>query len=262
MNILNRSTLKTKNNLPYFEIPELAKIGWAQHAFLTRKGGVSLPPYDSLNLSNDNGDREEDVNQNKNRIAGTLCFDPKHLVLLNQIHQDRILLLREPFSTLPPLLEYDALITNSTNIFVGILTADCLPIFIVDQKKRVIAAIHAGRQGTALHITTKALKKMGEEFGCLSEDLIIALGPSVGPCCYEIDEKVFQPEWKPFSTLKGSGRWMVDLARINIAQMKNEGIKEEQIFWVDLCTSCHNDLFFSYRKEGQTGRQLSFIGIV
>jgi YfiH family protein len=262
MNILNRSSLKSKNGLPYFEIPEMAEIGWIRHGFLTRKGGVSLPPYDTLNLSKDNGDREEDVIQNKNRIAGAFYFDPKRLVLLNQIHQDRILLLRNSLGTLPTLLEYDALITNSPNTFLGIQTADCVPIFIADQKKRVIAAIHAGRQGTALHITTKVLKTMEEEFACTSENLIIALGPSIGNCCYEIDEKVFQPEWEPFSTLKGSGRWMVDLARINIAQMKKEGIQEEQIIWVDLCTRCHADLFFSYRKEGQTGRQLSFIGII
>ncbi len=264
MHILNRSFLKTKNAIPYFEIHEMTKIGWVRHAFLTRKGGVSLPPYDSLNISNDNGDREEDVIQNKNRIAGTFYFDPKRLVLLNQIHQDRILLLREPLSTLPPLLEYDALITNSTNTFLGILTADCLPIFIVDQKKRVIAVIHAGRQGTALHITKKVLKKMKNEFGCSSssEDLLIALGPSIGPCCYEIDKKVFRSEWEPFATFLGNGKWKVDLARMNIDLMKKEGIQEEQIFRIDLCTSCHHDLFFSYRKEGQTGRQLSFIGIM
>jgi len=262
MNILKRSSLKTKNGLPYFEIPEMAEIGWIRHAFLTRKGGVSCRPYDTLNLSKDNGDREEDVIQNKNRIAGTFNFDSKRLVLLNQIHQDRILLLRNSLGTLPTLLEYDALITNSPNTFLGIQTADCVPIFIADQKKRVIAAIHAGRQGTALHIMTKVLKNMEEEFSCSPQDLLIALGPSIGPCCYEIDEKVFQPEWEPFSTLRGRGKWMVDLAQINIAQMKDEGIKEEQIIWVDLCTSCHADLFFSYRKEGQTGRQLSFIGIV
>jgi YfiH family protein len=262
MNLLNRSSLRTKNSLSYFEIHEMSKIGWVRHAFLTRKGGVSLPPYDTLNLSKENGDREENVTQNRNRIAETFCFDPRHLVLLNQNHQDRILLLREPFTTLPSLLEYDAMITNAPDIFLGIQTADCIPIFVVDQKRKVIAAVHAGRQGTALHITKKVLKKMEEEFGSPLEDLIIALGPSIGPCCYEIDEKVFMSEWEPFSTSKGGRRWMVDLAKINIAQMKNEGIKEEQIFWIDLCTSCHHDLFFSYRKEGQTGRQLSFVGII
>lgn len=261
MNILNLSSLKTKNGIPYFEVPEISRMGWVVHGFLTRQGGMSLPPYDSLNLSDDNGDLDEYVSQNKNLVGKTFGFDPGRLILLDQMHQDQILLLKKPATTLPSLLEYDALIMYSPNAFLGILTADCLPIFIVDQKKSVIAAIHAGRQGTALHITTKVLKKIKEEFGCLPEELLIALGPSIGPCCYEIDEKVFQPEWEPFSISTGRGKWMVDLAKVNIAQMKKEGVKGGQIFWIDLCTSCHSDLFFSYRKEGRTGRQLSFIGI-
>jgi YfiH family protein len=262
MKTLNLSALKIKNNLPYFEIPEMAKLGWTRHAFLTRNGGVSLSPYHTLNLGRENGDQEENVIENKMRIARTFNFDPKCLVLLHQVHQDRILLLRQPDDTLPALLEYDAVITDVSNMFVGIRTADCIPILILDQRKRVISAIHAGRQGTALHITTKVLRKMGEEFGCSPEDLLIALGPSVGSCCYEIDEGVFHPEWEVFSTRSGKGKWMVDLARINVAHMKNEGSREEQIHWVDLCTGCHVDTLFSHRKEGRTGRQLSFIGIL
>jgi hypothetical protein len=133
---------------------------------------------------------------------------------------------------------------------------------VADQKKKVTAAIHAGRNGTALHITTKVLTKMKEEFGCSSRDLLVTLGPSIGACCYEIDEKGFHPEWEPFSTPKGTGKWMTDLAQINIAQMKGEGIEDDQISWINLCTYCCSDLFFSYRREGRTGRQLSFIGIL
>jgi YfiH family protein len=262
MNILNRSSLKIKNDLPYFEIPEMARIEWVRHAFLTRRGGASLPPYHSLNIGERNGDREEHVLKNRNLIAQAFRFDLGRLILLHQKQEDKILLLKDPVNALPPLMEYDATVTNSPNTFLGILTADCLPIFAVDKKKKVIAAIHAGRQGTALHITAKVLRNMEEKFNCSPKDLIISLGPSIGPCCYEIDEKVFQSEWEPFSTLKGSGKWMVDLAAINIAQMKKEGIQEEQICRIDLCTRCHHDLLFSYRKEGQTGRQLSFIGII
>jgi polyphenol oxidase len=260
MRTLTLSALKTKNDLPYFEIPEMAKFGWARHAFLTREGGVSLSPYDTLNLGSENGDQEENVIENRNRIARTFNFDPKRLVLLHQVHQDRILLLRQPDDTLPTLLEYDAVVTDVSSMFLGIRTADCIPILILDQRKRVISAIHAGRQGTALHITTKVLKKMQQEFRCSPGDLLIALGPSIGSCCYEIDEKAFHPEWEFFSTQVKTGKWMVDLAQINIAHMKNEGIKEEQIRPVNLCTGCHGDLFFSYRREGRTGRQLSFIG--
>ncbi len=262
MNILGRSNLKVENAICYFEIPEFTRFGWLRHAFLTRRSGVSLPPYDSLNLSDKNGDRKECASRNKNLIARTFGFDPSRLVLLDQMQQDQILFLKEPVITLPSPLEYDALVTNSPNLFLAILTADCLPIFVVDQKRRVIAAIHAGRNGTALHITAKVLKKMKEEFGCSPRDLLITLGPSIGICCYEIDEKAFRPEWKPFSASRERGKWMVDLARINIAQMKREGIEEDQISWIDLCTRCCSDLFFSYRKEGRTGRQLSFIGIV
>ena len=262
MNTLNRSSLKTKNGLPYFEIPEMGELGWVRHAFLTRLGGVSLPPYESLNLSDKNGDHEEFVSQNKKRVATAFYFDSSRLILLDQTQQDQILLMKEPIDTLPAPLEYDAMITNSPKIFLGILTADCLPVFAIDQKRKVIAAIHAGRQGTSLHITRKVLKKMKRDFGCSSRDFLISLGPSIGPCCYEIDAEVFHPEWKPFSTAKGSGKWMVDLTQINVAQMKNEGIEEEQISWINLCTRCHGDLFFSYRGEGRTGRQVSFIGMV
>jgi len=261
MNILNRSSLKTEKGIPYFEIPELASIGWVQHGFLTRKGGVSLPPYDSLNLGFRSGDRLEHVSQNRNFISTAFHFDPEDLILLNQRHQDQIFLLEESLDPLLSPLECDAVVTCALKRILAIRTADCIPIFIVDRRKRAIAAIHAGRQGTGLYITTKVLRKMKDEFGCLPEDLLIAAGPSIGPCCYEVDENVFQPEWGPFSVPRGRGKWMVDLARINVAQMKNEGIKEEQIFLVDLCTSCHADLFFSHRKEGQTGRQLSFIGM-
>ena len=233
-----------------------------RHAFLTRQGGVSPSPYGSLNLSDKNGDREQFVSTNKKIIAEAFAFDSSRLILLDQMHRDRILLLDKPTPPLSSPLEFDALITNSPNIFLGILTADCLPIFVVDQQKKVIAAIHAGRQGTALHITAKALRKMKEEFGCLWKDLHVGMGPSIGSVCYEIDEKVFQQEWKPFSVSRGPGKWMVDLARINIDQMKREGIEEGQISWVNLCTHCHGNLFFSYRKEGRTGRQLSFIGII
>jgi YfiH family protein len=262
MNICDRSSLKIKNGLAYFEIPEITRLEWIRHGFLTRKGGSSPPPYDSLNLSENNGDQQEHVSRNRNLVAKTFEFDLKRLILLHQVHRDQIFLVKGPALSLPSPLEYDAQVTNASNVFLGILTADCVPIFIADQKKKAIAAIHAGRQGTALHITTKVLQKMKKEFGSLPEDLLVALGPSIGSCCYEIDEKVFSSEWEPFSIPAGDGKWMVDLVRINVAQIEKEGIQEEQIFWIDLCTGCHRDLFFSNRKEGKTGRQLSFIGML
>ncbi len=262
MNILNRTHLEAKDGIPYFENPELKKLGWVIHGFLTRQGGRSLSPYHSLNISFSNGDEKKTVSSNRDRITEAFGFDRNRLVLLKQMQLDGILTLKGAAEANPSPLKCDAMITDIPNQFLGIRTADCIPIFVVDRKRRVVAAIHAGRQGTALQITKKALRKMKEELGCSEKNLLITLGPSIGPCCYEIDEKVFLKEWEPFSIGKGMGKWMVDLARINIAQLEEEGIKGNQIYRVDLCTRCHNDLFFSYRGEGRTGRQLSFIGII
>ncbi len=261
MNIPNRSFVKKKNNLPYLEVPEMARLEWLQHAFLTRKGGISPPPYHSLNLSISPGDLEEHVQTNKRRVAEAFRLDGNQLILLHQIHQDRILILKDRQDDLSGNLEYDAVITGSRGRFLGIKTADCLPILVVDRKKKTIAAIHAGRQGTGLQVARKTVRVMKAEFGCSPKDLLIALGPCIGPCCYEVDEKVFLREWVPFSKTNGHGKWMIDLPRMNIAQMKEEDVGEDQIFRIDFCTCCHPDLFFSYRGEGKTGRQLSFIGI-
>jgi len=262
VNVLNRSALRRKEQLPFFEIPALSALGWVKHAFLTRRGGGSLPPYESLNLGRENGDEEEHVRQNRRRVGQSFDFDPEDLILLNQRHRDRILLLRQRLHPFPPLLEYDAVITDLSNQFVGILAADCLPVFLVDPEKKIIAAVHAGRQGTALGITAKVVRKMKEEWGCSPPHLLVAMGPAIGLCCYEIDEAVFLPEWESFATPKGDKKWMLDLAEINLAQLDGEGVKKEQIFRIDLCTCCQGDLFFSYRRDGRTGRQLSFIGMV
>ncbi len=261
MNLFNPPHLETKNGISFFEISEMAELGWVRHAFLTRRGGVSPSPYNSLNMSDKNGDQKERVAGNRNLIADTFRFEERRLILLDQMQRDQILVVKEPLHTLPAPLEYDAMITNVPNIFLGILTADCLPIIAIDRKRKVIAAIHSGRNGTSLQITTKVLKKM-KDLGCSLRDFLIGMGPSIGSCCYEIDEKTFHPDWKPFSIEKELGKWMVDLAQINIDLMKNEGIKEEQIFRINLCTRCCSDLFFSYRGEGRTGRQLSFVGML
>ena len=262
MVILGRSDLKIKHAIPYFESPEMADLGWLRHGFLMRGGGVSPPPYDSLNLGFSGGDLRDRVLQNRDRIARAFGFDPNRLVLLNQVHGDNILVLRKNPDPPPSPLPYDALISDIPNLFLGIRTADCFPIFVVDPKKKVLAAIHAGRQGTALGMTSKVLRAMKEEFKCDPNDLLVAIGPGIGPCCYEIGEEVFHAEWEIFATSSGKGKWKIDLSGINRAQMEKEGITSGQIQWVHLCTRCHPDLFFSHRRGARTGRQLSFIGRV
>ena len=261
MFVLSRSDLGVKEELACFEVSDWAKTGWIRHAFLTRKGGISPAPFRSLNLSTAAGDSERNVSGNRQVVAFAFHFKPNRLVLLHQKHGDRILVLKGPRAPDPRDLDYDAVVTDSPGRFLGIKTADCLPILVVDRAKKIVAAIHAGRQGTAFQITRTTIQGMGAEFGSVPTDLWIAVGPSIGRCCYEIDEKVFSREWEPFAVSKGEGKWMLDLPAINIDQMKKEGVPEDHITRIDLCTRCHPDFFFSYRGEGTTGRQLSFIGI-
>jgi len=263
LQIVDRSALKCRNGLPYFEAPGLSN--GIRHAFLTRRGGISPAPFDSLNLSVGTGDCENNVLKNTQRIASIFDFEPDCLIVLHQVHQDRILIVKESLDEsvlrLPSDLPYDAVITDLPGRVLGIKTADCLPILVADRTKKVIAAIHAGRQGTALQITRKVIRRMKTEFGCVPDDLWAALGPSISACCYEIDEKVMISSWEPFAAPKKGGKWMVDLGGINIDQMKREDILGDHISRIQLCTCCHHDLFFSFRKERRTGRQISFIAI-
>lgn len=257
------SNLKFKNGLAYFEISELAEIEWVNHAFLTRLGGISSLPFNSLNLNNPlfskNGDLTENVERNKHLVASAFDFKMEHLILPHQTHSDGISILKDPLDTLPINLNCDAVITNAPYLAIGVVSADCLPILVADVRRRVIAAVHAGRKGTALCIIRKVLSKMKEEFGCLAENLLIGLGPSIGSCCYEIDQSVLLPEWEDCSTYMGKGKWILNLAKVNTMQIKNEGIRGDQIFSLNICTHCNDELFFSYRKTGRTGGQLSFI---
>jgi YfiH family protein len=151
-------------------------------------------------------------------------------------------------------------------VAIGIKTADCAPVLLFDRRSQTIAAVHAGWRGTALGIAGKAVRVMGERFSSRPEDLSAVIGPSIGPCCYEVDEPVFEamshhgeaqrvlrPGPRPL-------RWMFDLPLANRMQLEREGVPPEQISAAGFCTCCRKDLFFSHRRDGEkTGRHLNFI---
>lgn len=260
--VFDRSDLRMNDGLPFFEASCLADISWIRHGFLTRRKGID-PSSGELSVGSTHGTPWDEALKNRRWIAAAFGFDPERLVMLKQVHRDEVLVVREPPRKPCGPLEYDAMITDVPDLMLGIRTADCLPILMADPRRKVIAAVHAGRAGTALRIAAKTLQVMKEVFGSSPKDLRIAMGPSIGSCCYEIDEKVFHLEWVPFSIPCGEGRWRIDLVGINVAHLKREGVFREQIEGTDLCTRCQSDLFFSYRREGHrlTGTQLSFIGM-
>ncbi|MBM3302411.1 MAG: peptidoglycan editing factor PgeF, partial [Deltaproteobacteria bacterium] len=170
----------------------------------------------------------------------------------------------------------DALIATVPGIFPAVKTADCLPILILDPTRKISAAVHAGWRGTVLRITQKVLQILVTELHMDPADLKVALGPAIGPCCYEVDDAVLIPFRKAIpeadrfiqvvSSTEGSALNRIesrrlDLVAANRSELTGFGVPKENIVSIEICTSCHPDLFFSYRRDGSpSGRHLAVTG--
>ena len=257
----------------FFRSPLLTSAGGLTHAFTTCTGGVSPPPYNSLNLSSRTGDSDENVSVNLRILTGELGIKAAP-VFMDQVHGDNILFLDDPQDIINAS-SFDAAITALENIPLVVITADCLPILLYDSARSVAAVVHAGWKGTALNIAGKTIAAMIDKFGSDPTDIIAAMGPFIGPCCYEVDEVVVssfesfiktKPEaWSAVFSPSASGkvdRWMFDLAGANLLQLDAAGIRRSHISLSPHCTSCRDDLFYSHRRDGEkTGRQGAIIMI-
>jgi len=260
---------RTQGAFTYLQSEALGRFDFMTHAFCTRLGGTSPAPFASLNVSVRRGDRPENVRRNRDIISQSFGFSAGRLVLAHQVHGDDFHILSSPQSLpLNNMLEGDGFITDRPGLVLCVKTADCVPVLLADVRKKVVAAVHAGWRGTALGIAGKAVRIFQERFSSSPEDLWAAIGPAIGPCCYEVDEKVCR-EFQNLSdgrnplkaTLKPDRR-MLDLVLANRLQLEAAGIPSAQISAAEICTSCRRDVFFSHRGEGEkTGRQLNFITI-
>lgn len=171
----------------------------------------------------------------------------------------------------PPL--GDAIATRESEVVLGIHTADCAPIFLFDARTRARAAVHAGWRGTLGRIVERTVQAMVEHFGTRPEDCYAAIGPTIGPCCYEVGPDVLEPFHQTFpyaaalfSSPTASGTAHLDLVEANVRQLLACAIPRAQIFTSGLCTACHPQLFFSHRRDfrthGRVGRMLSIIATV
>lgn len=163
---------------------------------------------------------------------------------------------------------WDALVTDQPGIMVAIRTADCVPVLVHDPQRRVVAAIHAGWRGAVAGIVPKTIALMESRFGSTPEHLRVSIGPSAGVCCYEVDEPVLDklrqefPDWQRVVRSRRSGKAHLDLKTLIREQAQAAGTSPESITAVNLCTICHEDLFFSYRREGKViGTMVSAIGL-
>lgn len=257
-----------RGTVEYLESTALSKWDFIVHAFCTRWNGVSEGHCASLNVSVREGDRSSSVRRNWEIIATAFNLRAEQFFVVNQVHGNGVLVVDHTnIGTLKQQPhQVDAIITDLPGLAIGIKTADCVPVFVADIAKRIIGVVHAGWRGTALNIAAKTVKTFTETFSSRPQDMIAAIGPAIGPCCYEVDEDVFNAvtmngNWESAFTPCGEeGKWMLNLSSVNACQMIQAGIPPDNILSSDVCTSCRKDRFFSHRgEEGKTGRQANFI---
>ncbi|HEY6127032.1 MAG TPA: peptidoglycan editing factor PgeF [Candidatus Acidoferrum sp.] len=281
-------SIRTARGVQVLELAPFKKFPWLIHGFSTRSGGASgLDSGDRiLNLGFTEWDSRENVLKNRAMFQSALGARDSAPVLLKQFHSAVVRSFDE--ASAEPL-EGDASFTNAPGLLLGVQTADCVPILLVDPKKHAVAAIHAGWRGTLARIAQKTVGEMCMKFGSNPIDLLAALGPAIGGCCYEVGTELvteftsqFADAEDYFDELRTGEepnplQWLnmmppghqpppknvhLDLRKANRSQLLGAGLRDVNIFLSDLCSACRTDLFFSYRKEGfRAGRSIAAIGI-
>jgi YfiH family protein len=286
------------NGLPLLQIPAWRRFPWLWHGFTTRKGGGSSVycaegEPGELNLGFTASDERALVEQNRHRLAEAVTGDPAtQLVTVRQFHSN--LVIKSPEHKIQPgsPCKGDGLMTAQAGVLLAIQTADCIPVLVADRRQRVVAAFHAGWRGTVSRIVESGVGKMRLEFGSKPKDLIAAIGPGIGACCYAIGEEVLSAFESQFSyaaellhevydtdavrrkypmlflTQCAPGHSPIgpslhlDLVEANRRQLLDAGVPKGAIYVAGGCTNCHPDLFFSHRhSQGHAGRMMSVIGI-
>lgn len=248
--------------LQVWSSPLLAK-SHLLHFFTTRKGGASKPPYDSLNLGFSSGDLRENVLENRRRVD--VEFGVKLRSLAKQVHGDRVLILRkgDPIADESNLPEADAIVGNAPGLSIAMFFADCLPIYFWDPESGAGGLAHAGWRSTIADIGPKTVDTLAAAFGSRPENLRVALGPSIGPCCFEVKSDVeaqFVSKFGEAVSEKRDGKIYVDLWKANASALAAKGVRPEHLEIAGMCTASAPEQFYSYRRDkGVTGRMAGLI---
>lgn len=222
-------------------------------AVTTRQGGVSRPPYDTLNLSFDVGDHPDLVQENRRRLALALGLSPDQLTTVRQVHGRGVAIAGAGPGSMPP--EADILLTGTPGRALLMRFADCVPILLWDPVHRAAGIAHAGWRGCYQRVPAAAVTAMTDTFGTRPQDLRVAIGPCIGPCCYWVGNDVASLFASTGAVrLDGHGK-RVDLRQLVLEDLKRCRVPEENVEVSDHCTACRTDLFFSHRASGgRTGR--------
>lgn len=263
---------KTNSGICYFSIPLFDTTNLVTSCFTTRMGGVSEGPYHSLNFGLKTMDKKENVIQNFSLLCKEIGISLEQLVLSDQVHKDNVRIVTQEdmgkgLIRSSDIHEVDALITNVRGIGLVTIYADCVPIFLFDPVHKVIALAHAGWRGTVLKISSKVLKSMVKNFDTSPEQCLAAIGPSIGQCCYEVDEPVIQRFEEKFHMIESfilrkeeNDRYMLDLWKANQIVLEEAGILKQNIAMSNICTACNPEMFFSHRmQDGVAGRMAAIM---
>ena len=245
----------------FYVCPEMREAGFP-HGFSTRVGGVSPPPWDSLNLGGSCGDQPDRVSENFRRFCAAVGTDPERLVKNQQVHGDSVRTVTgadvTSFPGQPGTVEADGLLTQERGVCLAAFSADCIPVLLCDPVKKAACAVHAGWRGTALGIAARGVERMAQVCGSDPRDVLAAIGPGISTCCFETHADV--PDGlrahmgagaEPFlHPIPGTDKYHVDLKGANRSWLLRAGLLPEHIAVCGACTACETETFWSHRRMG------------
>ncbi|NDL66311.1 peptidoglycan editing factor PgeF [Anaerotalea alkaliphila] len=264
--------LTEREGVPFLEFAHFKESGLVSHGFSTRHGGVSPSPFDTLNLGLGRGDDPAHVVENFTRICKALEIPPRSLVFSDQVHGSGLLevglgdrgkgLFRES-----DIRNVDGLMTDSPGVALATFYADCVPLFFLDPAHKAVALSHAGWRGTVDGIGPKTVAAMAKRFQSVPGELLVGIGPSIGPCCFQVSEEVvdafkrlFSPDMlERIAKPEGNGKHRIDLWLANRMLLEDSGVLPGNIHGAHLCTKCNGKDFFSHRAMGSNRGSLAAI---
>lgn len=259
-------------DLPVYQAVTMSWLPGFVQGFTTRRGGVSAVPYDALNLSMRVGDAPQSVQANRERLWADLGFDAEQVALAEQVHGDRVG--RVTQGGLAPATGVDALITDTPNILLLMLFADCVPVYLVAPTRRAIGLVHSGWRGTAANITGRTVAEMREAFGVQPAQCLAAIGPCIGGESYEVGPEVAD-QFRNFPGGRNSGAatallpkdelagsYLLNLRQVIFMQLLAAGLRADSVSVCNEDTYRNRRDFFSYRRDGAaTGRMAAYLGL-
>jgi YfiH family protein len=254
------------NGLKYYQFESLKDFPLVKAVF-TRHGGVSPEPHDSLNLGGNIGDTDDHIIENKRRIFASLAIPFESQFDVWQVHGTNVIIPNGPRKPLQPYEQADAILTDSSDLTLVMRFADCVPILLYEPQKHIAGIVHAGWQGTVKNTVGAAIKKMVASYGVKENNILAAIGPSIGPDHYSVRNDVVEPikkrfgsKWQEMIQFKEDQAFL-NLWKANEINLQESGINQIEIS--EICTACHTNDWYSHRAEyGNTGRFGALIKLV